>query len=150
MSGFSSKNVQELGSQVPDFLHVWTCVRLCWEYIWILHWKVEFKGIMQPVLFMIFFLDFVTPHDSAIFRAHGFNFQVIFMNFFLDFVTPLKMSEGCLWTKPKCHSKTDFNQYLGQYWFILPTVFCVCAMKATFWATFHLKSGLKKAILRKI
>ena len=24
-------------------------------------WIVEFKGIMQPVLFMIFFLDFVTP-----------------------------------------------------------------------------------------
>ena len=23
MSGFSSKNVRELGSQVPDFLHVW-------------------------------------------------------------------------------------------------------------------------------
>ena len=24
-------------------------------------WIVEFKGIMQPVLFMIFFSDFVTP-----------------------------------------------------------------------------------------
>ena len=51
-------------------------------------WIVEFKGIMQPVLFMIFFSDFVTPQKrrllviyfknySAIFRKQGFYFQVI-------------------------------------------------------------------------
>ena len=28
-------------------------------------WIVEFKGIMQPVLFMIFFLDFVTPQKRT-------------------------------------------------------------------------------------
>ena len=49
-------------------------------------WTVEFKGIMQPVLFMIFFSDFCHPlkmhhvwrmlvicfkNDSAIFREQG-------------------------------------------------------------------------------
>ena len=29
------------------------------------HWIVEFKGIMQPVLFMIVFSDFVTPQKPS-------------------------------------------------------------------------------------
>ena len=32
-------------------------------------WIVEFKGIMQPVLFIIFFLHFVTPHKLTFLKV---------------------------------------------------------------------------------
>ena len=56
-------------------------------------WIVEFKGIMQPVLFLIFFTDFVTPEKCTI-------------------------SEGCwLWHTPgyqqKFWPKTQFLKITG-------------------------------------
>ena len=35
--------------------------RTCIRFFGCQHWTAEFKGITQPVLFMIFFYDFVTP-----------------------------------------------------------------------------------------
>ena len=35
-------------------------------------WIVEFKGIMRPVLFMIFFSDFVTPQKAICLKVVGY------------------------------------------------------------------------------
>ena len=51
-----------------------------------------------------------------------------------------------LWAKPNRQPKTDFNQYLGQYWVLLQTDFCVETVRScrSFWVPWKLHSEQEK------
>ena len=51
-----------------------------------------------------------------------------------------------LWAKPNRQPKTDFNQYLGQYWVLLQTDFCIETVRScrSFWVPWKLYSEREK------
>ena len=73
------------------------------------HWIVEFKGIMQPVFFMIFFSDFVTPQKCIMSEGcWSFTLKMAVQNLGnRDF--------AFRWFQPKVDTdkKNTYHQYLG-------------------------------------